>query len=426
MARKRRSLLKKKRGELPGLSGSSPGGDSLDFDQGPEMPRQPEFSEPSTGSEGHYSGGGGGEDWYAGPAEDGNDRDITIADAAAGHSVDDEKWAAQESALNGSSQVSSDPSVGEPSFAWEEDPLEPSLSPSPAYYRDNPQGFEDEPLPPMLVEDDRLVIADFLDDDMPPPTDEMPTPVLEDLANVYTPPMDLHEPPPIEGLVDRFTPVSVERAVDGRPSYQATPVDELPEERPVLPPPVLPFTETGDDVEEEGEEEGKRGLSWLVPVVAAAVVLALFAVVAVIAIPHLRGVGEPREAAATVTVQPGPRASDPENRGNPYASGADPLVTPEASEPPAMSAARTDTKVKASPLPPPPAAAMVNGTLKIRSNRRVLVKVNGQPRDYSPVDLPVPSGNYLITVSLPGRPDTEQTREVELEPGSVHPVNFTF
>jgi len=288
----------------------------------------------------------------------------------------------------------------------------------------------DQVLPPMMVEDDQsMVIAQFLDDEVGPPTDEMPSPVLEDLANIYTPPMDLPEAPPLQGLADRFTPVSVERIVDERPPYAATPVNDLPEQRPVLPPPVLPYQGDGDP-EEEDEDEGKievdRGIGWLAMVAGAVFALVALVVMAIIAVPLLHSVAAPEDMGGSITLQATPPAEPVEERGSPYASGADPLVAPAETEPPAMSAARTDERFRAPVSPPVATKQGAVGTLKIRSNRRVLIKIDGKPKDYSPLDLPVTAGTYRVSAALPGRPDTEQHRDVELGSGSVLPISFTF
>jgi hypothetical protein len=90
-------------------------------------------------------------------------------------------------------------------------------------------------------------------------------------------------------------------------------------------------------------------------------------------------------------------------------------ATPKASKP------KTEPKSAGTPKP-----SGATGTLKIRSNRRVLVKVNGQPRDYSPLDLPIAPGTYTVSAALPGKPDSEQTVTVTLQSGAIEPVNFTF
>ncbi len=66
------------------------------------------------------------------------------------------------------------------------------------------------------------------------------------------------------------------------------------------------------------------------------------------------------------------------------------------------------------------------GTLKVRSNRRVLVMVNGNPVGYPPLDLPKEPGLYRVSASLPGRPDTQQNQQVNLQAGDTSAVEFSF
>ncbi|MBW1881183.1 MAG: hypothetical protein JRJ84_22750 [Deltaproteobacteria bacterium] len=66
------------------------------------------------------------------------------------------------------------------------------------------------------------------------------------------------------------------------------------------------------------------------------------------------------------------------------------------------------------------------GTLKVRANRKVLITLNGRPVDYAPLDLPVTPGIYILGAALPGRPDTEQSKTVDISAGAIERVEFTF
>ena len=73
-----------------------------------------------------------------------------------------------------------------------------------------------------------------------------------------------------------------------------------------------------------------------------------------------------------------------------------------------------------------PAAPSRPSTVHVRSNRRTLVKVNGEPRDYSPLDIVLPPGTYRIAALLPGKPDSERAVRVEVGPDPDIPVDFQF
>ncbi|MCA9572239.1 MAG: hypothetical protein KC656_30580, partial [Myxococcales bacterium] len=55
-------------------------------------------------------------------------------------------------------------------------------------------------------DDVRTAVAYSEYDDGPPPTDEVPSAVLQDVSQSYAAPMHVPEPPPIPGILDRFTP----------------------------------------------------------------------------------------------------------------------------------------------------------------------------------------------------------------------------
>ncbi len=281
---------------------------------------------------------------------------------------------------------------------------------------------------------------DFLGDgDHPPPTEEVPNAVLEDLASVYGAPMDVPDASSIPGLDDRFTPVGGHRREDY--GYTATPIDELADERAVLPPAMLPFH--GDEPERTENTTAREGSSGgfirLIAFAVGAIAIGGIAVMAFFIWPQvqqLRGLDDPPvpEAASPTNLQSAPPnavpAAPPPVEEAPEEAAVDDLEAEAEAEPAAPKAARGASSAKTGGSPAgakaPEAVTPDVGTLKIRSNRRVLVKVNGQPKDYSPLDLPMSSGDYVITAALPGRPDTEQTLTVTLEGGVVEPVNFSF
>ncbi|MBT3221323.1 MAG: hypothetical protein HN348_19750, partial [Proteobacteria bacterium] len=68
-----------------------------------------------------------------------------------------------------------------------------------------------------------------------PPTEEFPTPVMEDLAAPHSAPMNVPEPPPIPGILDRYTPAPVMPA-EGQRQHS----DERPEPTPTPTPRLAP------------------------------------------------------------------------------------------------------------------------------------------------------------------------------------------
>ncbi len=67
------------------------------------------------------------------------------------------------------------------------------------------------------------------------------------------------------------------------------------------------------------------------------------------------------------------------------------------------------------------------GTLKIRSNRRVLIYVDGKAVGYAPTDYPVTPGSHVVRAMVPGQPTSAQTQEIQVAAaGSVLGVDFTF
>ncbi len=124
-------------------------------------------------------------------------------------------------------------------------------------------------------------------------------------------------------------------------------------------------------------------------------------------------------AAVDVTTPPATKVPPPATKVPPVTTTPPPETKAVAKVPPPVDKPKDTKKVTKSP-------AGAKGTLKIRSNRRVLVKVNGQPKDYTPLDLPADAGAYSITAALPGKPDSEQSFTVDLKSGVTESVNFSF
>ena len=287
--------------------------------------------------------------------------------------------------------------------------------------------------------------AEFFSDE--PPTEEHPSAVYEDRSPRYSAPMNVPEPPPIPGMYQGSAPPAPAPAASGK-SFGAPPAapaaapnagaanrpSYLPPETPKRPmqrsPTPRPAQRTGSADDDEPEKGG--GLP-IVPIIGFAAIVLLFVVVALGALmyggsgptlpPPPQKVDLPPPPPAEVPAVP-PEGGTPTDNVPPLPPVAPvppsevPVAPKEIKAPAVPKDAKKDVKVVKSPV--------AKGTLKVRSNRRVLVKINGQPKDYTPLDLPTDSGKYTISAALPGKPDSEQTFTVDLKPGVIEPVNFTF
>ncbi|HHO49991.1 MAG TPA: hypothetical protein ENK18_03760 [Deltaproteobacteria bacterium] len=128
------------------------------------------------------------------------------------------------------------------------------------------------------------------------------------------------------------------------------------------------------------------------------------------------------------SVQPSPEPSRSDR--DPSRPAVAPRNGPVVSEPepePAPEPAPVVEAPKPTRRPPPKPVAAAAGTLKIRSNRKVLVYVNGEALGYTPQDFPASPGQYTISAMVPGQPKTRQTHSATLgKDGTTVPVQFTF
>ncbi len=284
------------------------------------------------------------------------------------------------------------------------------------------------------------VLSEF--DDQPPPTDEAPAAVLQDVGHGYSAPMHVPEPPPIPGLFDRFTPIggpSRESEPD-RPSYLAP--SPAPVERSAPRPAPLP--------EEDTEPPAPTRM---MPIAIGALLLLGFAAL-VVALLLLFLYQSNREPPAVVETSPPsrrtpvvepprpvePPAAEPERpgpvepRAEPPAPEADAAAVPPVAQPhPAAPSPRPAARPRRpAPRPNPrPAdavqpAVVEKGSLTIRANRAALVYVDGRAVGLTPKTVRVDGGSHTISAMLPGQPASKQTQTVEVEAGSSVPVAFTF
>ncbi|TNE90256.1 MAG: PEGA domain-containing protein [Deltaproteobacteria bacterium] len=64
--------------------------------------------------------------------------------------------------------------------------------------------------------------------------------------------------------------------------------------------------------------------------------------------------------------------------------------------------------------------------ITITSNRRAMITLDGTPHGYAPLDIRVAPGQYTITAALPGRAETEQTKQVTVGKGQTQAMGFVF
>ncbi len=287
-----------------------------------------------------------------------------------------------------------------------------------------------------------------LSDGARPPTEEMPNAVMEDLSQVYSAPMSVPEPPPVPGIVDRYTPPPMNRrgpapptGVDARrPAFTPSPAPRQSPSRPPSPTPV-------PDLRRRAPESNEGGGTPLVTLILAfllggAVFVLLLALVWTMmnmtnsgsvepvvqpvpaaAQPAVQGLDVvphgPDEEAGVVEVREGIGAEDP------AAAELDVVPVPVPEVVPVPTASPRPRPTPAVPTARPRPAA-TSGTLSIESNRRVIVSIDGNPSDFTPLELTVPPGTYLISAELPSRSGSQQTQTVEVEAGERKPLYFRF
>jgi pyruvate/2-oxoglutarate dehydrogenase complex dihydrolipoamide acyltransferase (E2) component len=287
---------------------------------------------------------------------------------------------------------------------------------------------------------------------------------MEDVGAAYNAPMNVPEPPPIPGILDRFTPPPVERSGysqpqapsggsnAGLPDYLSG-VDHGDTSEEDLPVPpgrrkkekayVSTPAPTRDD-----DEEGRGGPPMVVilgglGLLAAAAGAVLFVVWLALGGLSSGGTaegptkeGSPLEVRQDMQREPGLIGVEPKPAAQPEVP--EPTPEPDAPEPapePAPSA-QPATAPKPTPTPRPqpkpapvaaPKPAATVGTLKVDANRRVLIKVNGQPKGFTPQRLELPPGTYKVSAVMPGQADTEKEKSVTISaPGTTVGVDFAF
>lgn len=296
----------------------------------------------------------------------------------------------------------------------------------------------------------------FHDEDRDPPTEEAQAATLEDLASMYRAPMNVPEPPPIPGILDRFTPAPAKPARPGdadaqRPDFVPTPPGGA--EPPGIPRPQGMWDDhqgAGDGASSSRSHRVDSATEppfWQDPTFLVMIVIAILLAVIVlggalwffvfntsgaqsavqpvpIEVPSV--VRPPVDVRQTVSpTQLPPPDADVAGEGD-----ADQAEPPEAE--PSKAGADASAPGLESTAPPvrrtaPPRASPVApvadgpGRLQVRATRRTLVYVNGQPVGMSPVNIEKPPGVYTVHIVDKGK---KVEQRVDLESGQERTVDF--
>jgi hypothetical protein len=261
---------------------------------------------------------------------------------------------------------------------------------------------------------------------LPPPTEEAPAQVMEDVGQPYTTPYTVPEPPPIPGILDRFTPPPAQRTEIGSRRKKPEYVSEAPQVsdfRPTPPPmrtrAVGPPVPSNRDPRSQAQAQAPtrgRGMMWL----------GIFGILF-----GLAGFAALAGAAALVFL--GPMVDEPEEPDQEVVSGGvevrGSVGTPPEPMPPPLPI--PDPAVPAAPTPGPAPggaeAAATKGIVKVRANRRVLVYLDDKVIGYTPQSIDLDPGKYTLTAMMPGQPNSRQSREATVtQAGQVVPVDFSF
>ncbi|MCO4748236.1 MAG: hypothetical protein KC912_25810 [Proteobacteria bacterium] len=313
-----------------------------------------------------------------------------------------------------------------PVVAFGEEPAEPA---------EEPIGFlgagSDEPPMPLEATGEA-----FFGGAPQPPTEEVPTAILEDLTQPSSIPSmsggvgyeAVPEPTIQEEVIGAPTPSPVVRMDEPEP----------PDLRKRL---AAKAKETYDDQDDDDDDFELP----IVPLAILAVLLvvaagAVFGIARLVMGPDLE---QAEQAAISVEVKPPveiPTATLPDvmRPGEPrdIPSGTvevDPMARPPAVPTAEAGTAGTAPRPKAKPRRAAPApkadpqpSSGLSSKITVTSNRRVLVHLDGQPQGYAPLEIMVGAGTYSVSASLPGRGETEQIKTVEVGRKSIKRIGFIF
>ncbi|TVQ91892.1 MAG: PEGA domain-containing protein [Deltaproteobacteria bacterium] len=258
--------------------------------------------------------------------------------------------------------------------------------------------------------------------------------------------MNVPEPPPIPGILDRFTPAPTRRTSDrevgpdaksAKPDFVPTPPGGAapPEVRSPTSPSSAPASAPGPSP--SGPKADSSGPFWQDPlflaVTGAAVLLAVFVLAGLILFLAIPSSAPPTsQEPATVSpavpqvVRPGLTEEVPDVDEADESDEAEALPEEGADEPegeatPEPAAAASKPAPVRQPVRRAAPAADTPGTLKVRATRATLVYVNGVPVGMAPVDVERPPGAYTIHIVDKGK---RKEQRVDLTAGAVRNVEF--
>jgi hypothetical protein len=274
------------------------------------------------------------------------------------------------------------------------------------------------------------------------PPDDAPAQVMEDVGQPYTTPFWVPDPPPIPGIVDRFTPPPAQRTEIGsrrkKPDYLAetpsVPGRYQPTPAPLSRRPLSRGQEPAGGKRTEGGARRSGTSVWL------AVLSFLFALIGISAFVGAAGLtlllprevveGEGTEQPAPAPGQVAPAAPGPSEVPEPTDGTASPEPAPDTPAPtqdpsegtaPGVPAPVAPTKAKAAQ------AAPASPKLHVKSNRRALLYVDNEIVGYAPQVLPIEVGEHRVRAMMPGQPNSEQAKTVRVDPASTDiRIEFTF
>lgn len=75
---------------------------------------------------------------------------------------------------------------------------------------------------------------------------------------------------------------------------------------------------------------------------------------------------------------------------------------------------------------PKTGVAALTSRITVTSNRRAMISLDGVPHGHAPIDIRVGAGSYTVSAVIPGRVDTEQTKDVSVGRDQTQAIGFVF
>jgi len=129
----------------------------------------------------------------------------------------------------------------------------------------------------------------------------------------------------------------------------------------------------------------------------------------------------PSVAPVEISIEEPAPAPEPEV---PVEPEVEPEVQPRPS--PTRSNPRPRPAPAAAPAPVVQPVAKGRTSVTVKSNRKALVFLNGDPKGFAPITLQLPPGNHRIEAMLPSVPESRQKQVVKIDKGTNDDVTFTF